>query len=136
MKNIFKRFILVFLATLALCLPAVPVLAATDVLDDPCQGFSANDPNSPTLCQNTSQTPANNSIYGPNGILTKVISLLSIVIGIAAVLMIIIGGLRYIMSSGDPASINSAKNTILYAIIGLVIAVAAQSIIIFVINRI
>ena len=48
--------------------------------------------------------------------------------------MIIIGGFRYIISSGDSGQITSAKNTILYAIVGLVIVLFAQLIVRFVIG--
>lgn len=64
------------------------------------------------------------------------INLLSIAVGVIAVIMVIIGGLKYIMSSGDSNNINSAKNTILYAIIGLVIVAFAQIIVKFVINKV
>ncbi len=63
------------------------------------------------------------------------ISLLSFAVGIAAVIMIIVGGFKYIISSGDSNNINSAKNTILYAIIGLVVAVMAQVIVRYVLNQ-
>jgi len=65
-----------------------------------------------------------------------VINVLSILVGVAAVIMIIIGGFKYITSSGDSAGINSAKNTILFAIIGLVIVAMAQIIVRFVIERV
>jgi hypothetical protein len=90
-----------------------------------------------TVCSenNKAADPTNNGIYGKNGILTKAANIISIVIGIAAVIVVIIGGLQYILSAGDPARINSAKNTILYAIIGLIVALSAQAIIVFVIRR-
>lgn len=64
------------------------------------------------------------------------INLLSIAVGVIAVIMVIIGGLKYIMSSGDSNNINSAKNTILYAIIGLVVVAFAQIIVKFVLNKV
>lgn len=63
------------------------------------------------------------------------VDVLSIIVGIAAVIMIIIGGFKYIISSGDSSNITSAKNTILYAIIGLVIVALAQIIVTYVLNR-
>ena len=54
--------------------------------------------------------------------------------GIAAFVFVIIGGVRYITSTGDPARIESAKNTLLYAIIGLIITVLAVPISAFIIN--
>jgi len=65
-----------------------------------------------------------------------VINLLSLVVGVVAVIMIIIGGFKYIISGGDSNSISSAKNTILYAIIGLVIVALAQVIVKFVLNKV
>lgn len=64
-----------------------------------------------------------------------VVSILSFIVGVAAVIMIIIGGFKYITSSGDSNNIQSAKNTILYAIVGLVVAVLAQVLVRFVINQ-
>ena len=63
------------------------------------------------------------------------INVFSLIVGIAAVIMIIVGGLKYIMSSGDSSNITSAKNTILYAIIGLVIVALAQVILKFVLQK-
>ena len=64
----------------------------------------------------------------------NVINLLIFVIGIIAVIMIVVGGLRYVLSGGDSAGINTAKNTILYAIVGLVVAILAYSIVNFVLT--
>ncbi|MEX2014569.1 MAG: pilin, partial [Candidatus Saccharimonadales bacterium] len=55
-----------------------------------------------------------------NRIISEIINFFSIVIGFVAVLMIIVGGFRYIISGGDTGNVTSAKNTILYAIIGLI----------------
>lgn len=54
------------------------------------------------------------------------------VFGAIALLMITIGGFRYVVSRGDPQAVAKAKNTILYAVIGLVVALMAQVIVIFV----
>lgn len=63
-----------------------------------------------------------------------VINLLSAIVGIVAVIMIIVGGLRYITSGGNDANVTSAKNTILYAIIGLIIVALAQVLVRFTLN--
>ncbi len=67
--------------------------------------------------------------------IANVINILSILVGIAAVVMIIIGGLRYITSGGNPEGAKKARTTILYAIAGLVIAVLAQVIARFVLKK-
>jgi hypothetical protein len=73
---------------------------------------------------------------GITGLISSVINILSLVVGVAAVIMVIVGGFRYVTSGGDANAISAAKNTILYAIIGLVIAALAQGIVRFVLNRV
>jgi len=70
-----------------------------------------------------------------NNLITTIINVFSVVVGIVAVIMIIVGGFRYITSGGDSTKVTSAKNTILYAIIGLVIVALAQIIVKFVLNK-
>lgn len=125
-----KKMFLVLFTSVVLVAP-VSMVSAQDVLESACQV-----PDS-TLCKESqaNQSTTDNKIYGPNGIITKAVELLSFVIGFAAVVMIVIGGFKYVLSAGDPNSVNSAKNTILYAVIGLVIAALAQAIIIFVVNK-
>ena len=64
----------------------------------------------------------------PN-LLKKIVNILLFIIGSVAVIMIIVGGLRYTLSGGDGTQVTSAKNTILYAIIGLVVAILAYGIV-------
>lgn len=77
------------------------------------------------------------STSGPtvNSAIVTVINLMFVVVGVVAVIMVIIGGLKYVMSSGDSNSISSAKNTVLYAIIGLIIVGLAQIIVKFVLDK-
>lgn len=106
------------------------VYAAEDPFKYVCNGEAAN---SPTCKDRASST--SNPLLGTNGIITNVIKLLIIIIGAASVIMIMIGGFKYITSTGDSAKVNSAKDTILYAIIGLAVAILAQSIVSFVLMR-
>lgn len=64
-------------------------------------------------------------LFGAGGILTDITNILLFIAGALAVLMIIIGGLRYVVSGGNSAAVTSAKNTILYAVVGLIIAFLA-----------
>jgi len=119
---------------LGVSLLALPTsVGAANVLDPACQG----NPDA-TICKDntTTQDLDNNSIYGSNGILAKVATILSIIVGVACVIAIIIGGMRYILSGGDSQQAASAKNAILYAIIGLVITLSARGILLFVLRRI
>lgn len=70
------------------------------------------------------------------GVIRDAINLFSWIVGIIAVIMIIIGGLKYITSTGDAGKVDSAKNTILYAVIGIVIAALAQVIVRFVLGEV
>lgn len=64
-----------------------------------------------------------------------VINVLLFIIGAAAVIMIIIGGIRYVVSGGDQGAVTGAKNTILYAVVGLVVAIMAYAIVNFVVTK-
>lgn len=70
-----------------------------------------------------------------NKIITQAINIFSVVVGIIAVIMIIVGGFKYITSGGDSGNISSAKNTIIYAVIGLVIVALAQFLVQFVLDK-
>lgn len=70
-----------------------------------------------------------------DNIVQTLINVISLVVGIVAVIMIIIGGLRYITSNGDSGNVTNAKNTILYAVVGLVIVAVAQIIVRFITGR-
>lgn len=78
----------------------------------------------------------NNPFFGANGIFTVLVEQLSFIVGVASVIAIIIGGIRYITSAGQPQSAEAARNTIVYAVVGIVVAVAAQVIVRFVLERI
>lgn len=69
------------------------------------------------------------------GLIQNIINILLFIVGVAAVVMIIIGGLKYVTSNGDSSAITSAKNTIMYAIIGLVVAGIAYAIVNFVVAK-
>lgn len=73
-------------------------------------------------------------LFGEAGVFKTVTDVLLFLIGALSVVMIIIGGLRYVISGGDSSAVQSAKNTILYAIVGLIVAILAYAAIEFVIS--
>ena len=95
----------------------------------------ADQPNAVACRDNATSKKDGAGLYGSNSLLVKVARLLAIIAGVSGVFMIMLAGFKYINSSGDPSGINEAKNMILYAVVGLVIAAIAQSIILFVLNR-
>jgi type IV secretory pathway VirB2 component (pilin) len=78
-----------------------------------------------------------NTDKGPNvpGTIKNIIDLLLYLAGMIAVIMIIIAGIRYVTSNGDPQTASKAKNTIIYAVIGLVITILAYAIVNFVLSQ-
>lgn len=73
-------------------------------------------------------------LFGDSGVFKKVTNVILYIVGIIAVIMLIIGGIKYVISGGDAKKVTDAKNTVLYAIIGLVIAFLAFAIVNFVIS--
>ena len=65
---------------------------------------------------------------------SSITQLLLYLIGAISILMVVIGGLRYVLSAGDPKATAAAKDTILYAVVGLVLALSAYGIIHFVLR--
>lgn len=65
-----------------------------------------------------------------------VVNIMFFIVGVMAVIMIIWGGIRYVLSAGNSAALTSAKNTIMYAVIGLIVAILAYTIVNFVINTV
>lgn len=72
---------------------------------------------------------------GVSKIVNTIVTILSFVAGAAAVIMIIVSGFKYITSGGDSGKVSSAKNTLIYAMIGIAIAVLAQVVVRFVITQ-
>ena len=130
-----KAFIVVGIAGLTLSTPALVPLSVGAIADCASDINSSinNGINEATgggdTCASTAQNGVNLST-----IAAKVVNILSVVVGIVAVIMIIIGGFRYITSGGESGSVSGAKNTLIYAIVGLLIVALAQFIVHFVLN--
>jgi hypothetical protein len=110
----------------------------------PATGLAALDCSNPATAQAQIQCGANDASGNTSGndgstldkTIKTIVNVLSIIAGVIAVIMIIIGGLRYITSGGKQESISSAKNTILYSIIGLVVVALAQVVVRFVLHSV
>ena len=77
-----------------------------------------------------------NLTNGDNSIIRRGINLMLYAIAVISVVMLIFGGFRYVISGGQKEAVTAAKNTILYAIVGLLIAIFAYSIVRFVIGTV
>lgn len=107
---------------------------ATDVLQI-CNNVPAGTP-PPSACKDRQNNTGNaNPLVGPDGIITTYTRILALVIGFASIIMIIVSGFKFVMSQGDPNNVTNARNSILYAVIGLGVAAFAQLIVTFVISK-
>lgn len=130
-----KQTITTLVAVMALATPlAVPAVAGaaaagtTTIQDSLCTGATLDTTDTTCAAQTDSGTEANRLIK-------NIINIFSIVVGVVAVIMIIVGGFRYITSGGNDSSVSGAKNTILYAVVGLVVVALAQIIVRFVLTK-
>lgn len=112
-------------AAAALSAPTPASTFASAFKDQACQGLT--DLDSSTGCNAT----ADNGIHN---LVTSIVKLLSTIVGILAVIFIIVGGFKYVTSGGDSNRVSSAKNTIIYALVGLVIVAISQFLVNFVFN--
>jgi len=118
-----------------LSISLVPVAAyAVNVIPPICDGV--NDIDKSQVCtDNLSAQNSSNPIFGPSGVMTTAVSLVSIVIGIVAVIIIIIAGIKFMTSQGDPQKINTARNQIIYALVGIAVAALAQGLVALVLKK-
>jgi hypothetical protein len=123
-----KRILLTVLSFLTLAgfaFAGAPVVSAESVFEEACK----QTPDS-AVCQGTTDGET-----ATNDFIQNLISLLLFAIGIISVIVIIVGGIRYTTSNGDSNKVTQAKNTILYAVIGLVVALLSYAIVTFVVNQ-
>ena len=71
---------------------------------------------------------------GSTAIVPRVINLMLFIVGVLAIFMMIYGGIRYVLSGGDNGKVKDAKNTILYAIVGLIVAILGYAIVNWVVS--
>lgn len=118
-----------------------PIVASTSVAFADCsasdvsQGISAGASAGfkGSSCTNDISTGVDNQ-NGLAAFAKTAVNVMSLIVGVLAVLMIVYGGLRYVTSGGSSEGVGNAKNVIIYAIIGLVIVALAQAIVHFVLN--
>lgn len=121
------KFFLTLTFVLGIAAP-LPAFAATDPYSGVCA--QANDP---AICNSRG---GSDPITGSNGVLSKATTVVAFVAGAAAVIFIVFAGIKYITAQGDPSQISSAKQSLIYAAVGLVVVVLARQIITFVLSKI
>jgi hypothetical protein len=112
---------------------AVSFTQTASALDPLAKACGSPGAGASSVCQPTS---AENPVTGPNGVLIRATHIVAFAAGAAAVILIIISGIRLITSQGEAAGATAARKTLMNAVIGLVVIIFAQAIITFVIGKI
>jgi len=121
-----KKTILAIMALLSLNL-ATPVFAGAAYAACP-----TTDTPQGQVIDGLQSTGSNCDTGGVDNLLNTIVQILSLVVGVAAIIMIIVAGFKYITSGGDAGKISSAKNTLIYALVGVAVAALAQFLVHFV----
>lgn len=89
-----------------------------------------------SYCANQSSGSAtSNEVVGKDGVLNEVVSIITYIAAVASVIMVIIGGIMYSVSNGEPQKANRARDTIIYALVGLAVSMLARQVILYVLGR-
>ena len=134
MMNKIKAYLLSIITMLTLLSPAVLAPVLVNAAEPNIQGGLNCGANLKFQRDASCPTPQDQSLR-VNSIITTVINVFSFVVGVIAVIMIIYGGIRFVLSGGDSTATGAARSTVLYAIIGLVVVALAQIIVRFVLNK-
>lgn len=139
MKNVIKKSLqgLLLVPVLALGVTlASPVPSASAVTNQTCEDPSGagGDISIGNAADCAKSADQGTTLFGNGGVFQTITNVLLFIIGAISVIMLIIGGIRYTISGGDSAAVTSAKNTILYAIVGIIVALLAYAVVNFVLG--
>lgn len=128
-SNKLKRITVLLISALVLTsiVPA-PVFAANSAKDAVCQGAGVGTSSGAGGCVAPAGSPTVNDLIKTG------LNIFSAIVGIIAVVMVMLAGVKYMMSQGEAGKINEAKNALLYALVGVVIVAMSQIIVQFVLK--
>jgi hypothetical protein len=126
---------IILMGAVPVSLPAVAAFADCTNIANQVQ-LGSNQASGATGATASCATQSNTNPTDLATVASKVVNFFSVVVGFVSVIMIIYGGFRYITSGGDSGRVGNAKNTLIYAIIGLVIVALAQVLVHFVLNNV
>lgn len=135
MKQTIKNLLVAVFAVPALALAAAVVPSVPAFAQNECQSTAGGE-------NLTLQSGANcakgkgqqTDLFGQTGVFKRIVDVMLFLIGAISVIMLIMGGVRYVLSGGEQGKVAEAKNTILYAVIGVVVAILAYAVVNFVIS--
>jgi hypothetical protein len=125
LKKVAGTLVIVPALVIALGFAASPAVHAQATTPTACDAVATGGIAHGAECAKPTDAPAN--LFGPKSIFVTITNIMLFIIGAIAVIMLIIGGIRYVVSAGDQTAVTSAKNTILYAIIGIIVAFLAYA---------
>lgn len=128
--NSLRRYIMALAAFLVLA--TFGMATATSSAANVFPACAGNAKNTDVCKEVTPGKPGQNPIIKG---LKVAITIISIIVGIAAVIMIIVAGLSFMTANGDAQAVAKARGSIIYALIGLIIVALAQALVIFVLNK-
>lgn len=134
LRRIFKKvtYLFVVIVSFSILLSFVPTVQARDLNEEVCEPGFVTSADKPVFCNDVS---TGNPIFGPDGIITRITQGFVYAAGAISVIVMVVGGIRYALSAGDPNGTKGAKDSILYAAVGLAVALFAQGIIAFVLSK-
>ena len=127
-----SKKIILFIIIFTLPFLSLSTVYGANIFKNVCNSSTAS---TSTVCQDASNQAASNSNTFIS-VLKNIINLLSFITGVAAVIMLVISGLRMVISAGDANTVKEARGGIIGAVVGILIVVLAQAIVIFVLNKI
>lgn len=125
MKNV-----IAYISTALLVFMGVSTQLSTNIsaisVAEQCGGAGSG--SNSTICQ------SGNAEENVADVIKKITNAAFFIVGALAVIMIIYSGIRYVTSAGNPTGVTAAKNSLMYSVIGLVVAILAYAIVSFVVD--
>lgn len=122
MNNIKSLILILGMAVGIGLVSPMSVQAAGSVISEQCAGVTDS-----TVCSKQNDQPVN--------LTNRIVNLLLFIVGALSVIMIIVGGLLYATSAGDSGRVTMAKNTLMYAVVGLVVSFLAFAVVQYVVTK-
>ncbi len=125
-----KKFSLYLAILTALLIPSLGLASQASAVNlfSPCKKL----PGSATVCQETKSVNTNPIIT----VIKDAMEVIAFVTGAAAIILVVVSGIRFIVSGGDANAVAGAKNTLIYALVGVAVTALAQSIIVFILDKV
>ena len=130
MKNLIKKI------SAAVLVVAISVTGVSTIVSSNASATQTEKPeyNLSTGMSAAKTNDQEDTLFGEGGVFTTIVDILLFLIGFLSVIMLIYGGIQYTLSSGDSGKVTNAKNTILYAVVGLIVAILSYAIVDFVLT--